>query len=195
MPAMRSLSARVMALSIPLSLVGCGPPWTVLVAAEPSPMAGQTKFAILPVAMPNLQVGDGSEAEHIADMDAEQRASFEQDKRTINEEYTRNVIEAAREAGITVVPATGPNLAPFEIRPEVTFLEPGYYVGVSSGPSQVNMVVRITRPDGGILDEVLMSHSTAGSLTNPSSTNRLTDDAEALGDVTVEYLQTRIFAE
>lgn len=190
---MRFLRPLLLGIFVTLASVGCGPPWTVLIQAVPSPMAGQTRFAVLPVAMPNLHVGDGSAADHLADKDSEQRADWASDMAAINEEFTRHLVEASAEQGISVVPATGPNAAPFEIRPEVIFIEPGFYVGVASGASKVKMMVRITRPDGAILDEVLMEHSTQGSLSNPSATNRLRDDAEALGNITAEYLTTRVF--
>jgi hypothetical protein len=192
---MRFLRRLALGMCIAFASAGCGPPWTVLIQAVPSPMAGQTRFAVLPVAMPNLQVGDGSVRDHLADKDAEQRASWAEDMGAINEEFTRHLIDAAAEEGISVVPATGPGAAPFEIRPEVIFVEPGYYVGVSAGASKVKMMVRVTQSDGSVLDEILIEHSTPGSLSNPSATNRLRDDAEGLGKITAEYLTTRVFAQ
>jgi len=171
---------------------GCGPSWAVIRAQSPNPLIGQTRFAVFPVDMSAFSVGGGSEADYLAEKDADSRADWQGDKAGINEEYTKVLIQTASELGFSVVPATGPQSAPYFIRPRVDFIEPGFYAVVASGASRVRMTILITTADGGIIDEVLVQHGTQGGMTNPAVGNRLRDDGEALGELTAEYLQTRI---
>src|SRR5262249_27787545 len=108
----------------------------------------------------------------------------------------------AREAGIEVVPATGPASAPFTIRPHVHFIEPGFYAGVASAPSEVHMNVKITAAGNRILDEIALVHGTdpnsgvsIGGFAipkDPSSGGRLRTDGAKLGELVGRYLITRV---
>jgi len=152
-------------LLLALALTACGPPWKVVVQSVPNPMLHQTKFAVLPVDFNGLIVGEKSEAEWLAGKDDEQRTNFGGDKAALNERFTNALLEASREEGLDVVLATGPGAAPFEVRPHIGFIEPGYYVGVSAAPSKVVMMVTITAPDGRVLDEIKLTHQTGASIT------------------------------
>jgi hypothetical protein len=112
----------------------------------------------------------------------------------MNEEYTNALITHAHELGFEVVPATGPEAAPFLIRPTVKFVEPGFYAGLAAGSSEVRMHVRITAPDGRVLDDIGMEHGTRGSMIYPSSGQRYREDAKRLGRWTAEYLARRVGA-
>src|SRR5262249_47788271 len=94
-------------------------------------------------------------------------------------------------SGIEVVPTTDPTGAEFVIRPSVQWLEPGYYIVISSGASQVKMTVQITSGDGTVLDEILLEHGTSGALTTPAIGTRLRQDAEGLGRKLGRYLVYR----
>jgi len=179
-------------LATSAALVGCGPPWTVIVATTPDPFVRQRSFAVLPIEFNGLLVGDKSEPEYLSEKDAESQASWRGDKTAMNEEYTNALVAHAGESGIGVALATGPGTAPFLIRPSVHFIEPGYYVGVASGKSEVRMHVQITAPDGRVLDEIVMSHRTSGSLVNPGIGHRLRNDAEGLGKYTADYIAQRV---
>jgi len=175
-----------------LGLVGCGPRWRIVAQAVPDPFLNQRRFSVLPIDFTGLYVGNKSEAEYLSGKEPEAQQSFIEDKRAMNEQYLQALIAAAGEAGIEVVPATGPASAPFMIRPMIGFLEGGFYTYVANASSQVDMTVRITAPDGQVLDEIAMTHRTAATITNPSSGGRLRDDAEALGEITAKYLRTRV---
>jgi hypothetical protein len=180
--------------------MGCAPAWHVVVQAQPDPFLGQRRFAVLPIDYAGLRVGDKPEPVYLSEKDSKQQASFAEDKAALNEKFLEELRATARGAGIEVVPATGPNDAPFLIRPSVAFIEPGFYVGVASAPSQVEMTVRITTPDGKVLDEIALAHGTdsrsgfsvGGISLNPSSGGRLRKDGEALGTIVGHYLKARV---
>lgn len=176
-------------------LSGCGPQWSVVRQATPSPFVAQKQFAVLPVDFTGLQVGEKTELAYLEEKDVESKANWAGDKLGINEEFSKQLIAHAADKGIAVVPATGPGSAPFVIRPKVAWLEPGYYVGVSGGASQVRMTVQITAPDGQILDEILVSHGTQGSLYNPAVGTRLRKDGAELGETVAAYLFHRVSGE
>jgi hypothetical protein len=184
--------------------IGCGPPWAVVVQAVPDPFAGQRRFAVAPTDFSALRVGAKSEAEYLAEKDEKQRQSFASDKAAANEEFTRALLARAMDAGVQVVLATGPSDAPFIIRPSMTFFEPGFYVGVASGASRLDVNLKITTPDGQVLDEVLFTHQSAaptmnagilGALTQidkMSSGGRIRADAEWIGKTAGKYLESRV---
>jgi hypothetical protein len=187
-----------------LLLTGCGPPWSVVQQTTPNPFVNQRRFAVAPTDFSALRIGSKSEAEYLDGKDAKQQLSFQTDKTAANEEFTRALISRARDEGVEIFLATGPSDGPFVIRPAMTFFEPGFYVGVVSAPSRLDVSFRITMPDGTTLDEILMSHRTAaptidnnllGAMLNVdkmSSGGRLRADAEWIGKTGGKYLMTRV---
>lgn len=173
-------------------LAGCGPKWIVLTQATPNPLLNQNKFGMMPIDYTGLIVGEKSEADYLASKDEESRASWAGDKAGIDNEFNRVLTEKAAESGINVVKATGPGDAPFMIRPKVEFIEGGIYTYVYNKPSEVRMKVQITTPDGKVIDEIAIKHSTPASITNPAIGNRLRDDGEALGATMAQYLKVRV---
>jgi hypothetical protein len=171
-----------------LATAGCADHLDVVTAASPNPFRMQGRFGVIAVDLSSLRIGEKSEAEYLAGKDPEQRASFEADKRAMNEEYTSGLVARAHELGYEIVLATGPESAPFLIRPSVRFIEPGFYAFVSV-PSEVRMNVRVTAPDGRVLDEIQMTHHTqASAIINPSSGQRLRNDGRGLGIWTADYI-------
>src|SRR5262249_60800659 len=95
--------------------------------------------------------------------------------------------------GIKIDPATSPQAGPYVIRPYVKFVEPGFYAVVASEASKVEMDVKITTPDGRVLDEITLEHRTQGSLSEmAASGNRLRADGRVLGLYVARYVGTRI---
>ncbi len=192
----RSLIVVFVALALTALLTGCGPRWQVIAQAAPNPFRGQSRFAVLPIDYTNLTIGQKSEAQYLAEKEPEQRASFLEDKVGINQEFARALIEEAQSAGIVVVPATGPGSAPFEIRPHISFIEPGFYAVVAAAPSEVQMSVQITLPNGQILDEIALTSRTSGGLdVTASSGGRLRRDGNRLGNWVAKYLIERVTGE
>jgi hypothetical protein len=176
------------ALSAAPLLAGCGPAWIVHSQAAPDPFLGQKSFAVLPIDYAGLQVGAKSEQDYLSGKTPDQQESFRNDKEALNGEFLHTLQEHSEQLGIQVVPATGPQSAPFLIKPSVQWIEPGYNVVVSSHPSEVQMVVRITTPDGKVLDEVGMRSKS----TDYASGSRLRTDGAHLGKIMAAYLQSRV---
>jgi len=173
-----------------LFMSACGPPWQVVRQVVPNPMLGKGQFAVLPIDFSGLRVGDGSEADYLADKDGESRSNWSGDKVGMNDEFQKALMGGAHERGVRVVAAN--QAAPFAVHAKVTWIEPGFYAVVASRPSEVEMVVTIATPEGNVLDEITLKHSTGADITNPAVGNRLRDDAEALGDYVARYLETRV---
>jgi hypothetical protein len=190
----RSLLAVTVVL-FALALIGCGPPWVVVMQTTPDPFVNAPRFSVLPTDFTGLTIGEKPEAVYLSEKDAGQQQSFAADKAGINEEYVNALIKSARDAGIEVVLGTGPGDAPFQIHPSIAWVEPGFYVGVASAPSQVRMRLQITAPDGRVLDEISMRHLTGASLLNPSSGGRFRSDGKGLGEWSAKYLKSRVHPE
>ena len=178
-----------------LALIGCGPPWVVVMQTTPNPLVNAPKFSVLPTDFTGLTVGSKPEAVYLSEKDAGQQQSFAADKAGINEEFVNGLIKKAREDGIEVVLGTGPGDAPFQIHPSIAWIEPGFYAYVVSAPSRVRMKLQITAPDGRVIDEITMQHATGATLLNPSSGGRYRSDGGGLGGWTAKYLKSRVHPE
>ncbi len=178
-----------------LALIGCGPPWVVVMQTTPDPFVNQSKFSVLPIDFTGLEIGEKPEGLYLSEKNPEQRESFQGDKAGINEEFTKTLIGKARELGLDVVLATGPNDAPFQIRASVSWIEPGFFTGFVNAPSQVRMKLRIMTPDGRVLDEIGMKHHTDASLFAAASGSRFRKDGEGLGEWAARYLGERVHPE
>lgn len=176
-------------------LVGCGHPWKTTRQAVPNPFYGKGRFGVVPVTFNALAVGDTTEADWMAEKDAEQRQSWQEDKSGINEHFAEGLIEQAESDDITVVKATSPAAAPFIVRANVNFYEPGIYTGFFNRDTLIKATVQITDPAGLVLDEVLFEAKVEATLLNPSSGGRARDAAERIGKLTALYLRHRVQGE
>lgn len=176
-------------------LAACGHPWKVAVEASPNPFYGKGRFGVIPVTFNQLIVGDKSESEWMSDKDGDQRASWQEDKGAVNEKFTMGLIESAASESVSVVRATGPSDAPFLIRANVRYFEPGVFTGFFNKDTIIKMTVQITDPTGKVLDEILIERMSIASLTNPSSGGRARDAGEQLGRLTGKYLGFRVRGE
>jgi hypothetical protein len=190
----RSLLAVTVVL-FALALIGCGPPWVVVMQTTPNPLVNAPKFSVLPTDFTGLTIGSKPEALYLSEKDAGQQQSFAADKAGMNEEFVNALIKQAREAGIEVVLGTGPADAPFQIHPSIQWLEPGFYAGIVGKSSQTQMKLQVTTPDGRVLDEIRMKHLTGASLIYASSGARLRKDGQGLGEWTAKYLKSRVHPE
>ncbi len=173
-------------------LGGCAPRFQVVAQATPDPFLEQRMFAIAPMDSSELHVGKKTESEFLAGKDQDVRQRFLEDKKTVTDIYVQELTAEANLAKIAILKSDETSSAPFIIRPSLKLLQGGFYSPTKSAPSAVEMTVKITTPDGKVLDEITLSHSTPASMTNASSTSRLHDDAEALAEITVDYLKSRI---
>ena len=181
-------------------LIVCGHPWKTVVQARPNPFVNQRRFAVLPVAYENLRVGDMREGDYLSEKDGEKWKSWQADKAAINDIYTAQLIERAADSGVQVVRATGPGDAAFLIRPQVTWIEPGFYTAIVNKASEIKLTVKITDPSGLVLDEIMIHRVVASSggvisaaiSDTMTSGGRLKQAGEEAGDVTGKYLRFRV---
>ncbi len=184
------------------ALVGCAPPWHVVLIATPDPFLGQRKFGVLPIEYAGLMIGRKPEPVYLSEKDPKQQASFQDDKAALNANFLEHLTGRARESGVEIVPATGPDSAPFIIKPHVDFIEPGFYAAVAAMSSEVHMRVRILGQGGQPLDEIELIHRTSpnsgvsiGGIAipkDPSSGGRLRSDGAGLGELVGRYILSRV---
>jgi hypothetical protein len=187
----RRTAIAVFLLFAAAASLGCSPPWQIVKQTTPDPFVGKTQFALLPINFTGLRVGEKDEVSYLAEKDEESKQKWAGDKEGINGEFAQHLMATASEAGITVTPTLNPAGAEFILRPAVAWLEPGYYIGIASGASQVRMMLQILSPNGSVIDEILLEHGTAGSLTNAAVGTRLREDGEDLGRYAGKYLVFR----
>jgi hypothetical protein len=177
-----------LALGLVASLsIACAPPWTIVRQTTPDPFVGHPQFTIEPLHFEQAQVGGKSEAAYAAEKEASKQASWEEDKNGMNERFSAAI--ASTGVGLQL---SGPGGAGAIVRPIVTFMEPGFYVGVASHPTELKMRIQILDPQGQPLDEIAVHSSVGASMTDPASGSRFREAAEHLGRVTAKYLQTRV---
>ncbi|WP_438023853.1 hypothetical protein [Sorangium sp. So ce233] len=182
----------ILMLCLAALLAGCGHPWKTSRQAVPNPFYGKGRFGVVPVTFHALEVGDVTEADWMAEKDDEQRLNWQGDKAAINEQFTEALLAQAASEDIAVVQATSAADAPFFIRANVTFYEPGIFTGVFNMDTVLKATVQITDPAGMVLDEVLFETKSPASLYNPSSGGRARDAARQLGKLTAMYILHRV---
>jgi hypothetical protein len=187
-----SVLSALAALLLGLLSLGCGAEWRVIKQASPNPFTTKASFAVVAVDFKGLHVGEKTEEQYLAGKDQGQRESFEGDKDGINEKFLASVQASAKENGLDIHPAAGQVKAPFIIRPNVAFIEPGSPM-MGLGPnSEVRMRIVIETSEGKKLDVIELSHETpAATWAEVSSGQRVRRDAEAIGAALAAYLAER----
>ncbi|MGZ3424387.1 MAG: hypothetical protein ACXVEF_43100 [Polyangiales bacterium] len=171
-----------------LAVAGCGPRWNVVAQANPNPLRGVNTFALDGVHFEMLRVGAKTEADYLAGKSADQQASFQADKVQFQEKYSQSVVgEAAMQ--FTQFPPKEQNT--FAVVTYITYFEPGFYVGVAHGDTEVEVDVKITTASGQLVDEFTARSRIAATMTSPSSGDRLRKAGDDLGVVVAKYLKSR----
>lgn len=173
-----------------LAGVGCGPHWVVVHQAAPNPLRGQRQFVIEAVTYPNLLVGDKPEAVWLADKKEDSRQSFESDKAETAKNLIEQLIARAGSRGLQVIPWNGAPGA-FNLRPAITFFEPGNYNGFINTATTVQLSLRVLSDQGQIIDEVVFRADVPASIYNPSSGGRMHTAGKDLGVQLADYLIAR----
>jgi hypothetical protein len=176
-------------------LAACGHPWKTARQAMPNPFYGQARFGIVPIAFHALQVGKKSESDWMAEKDAEQQQSWQEDKSAMNEEFTEALVARASSEDVIVVRAATAADAPFFVRASVTFYEPGVFTGVFNMDTLLKATVQLTDPAGRVLDEFSIEATSPASLFNPSTGGRARDAASQLGKLAAMYIIHRVQGE
>lgn len=185
------LGALALGAALSTSLVGCGPPWIVVRQANPSPMLGKNEFVVEPITYPGLMIGDKPEAVYLGEKQAESRQSFENDKNETAKNLIEQLMATAGAKGLKVAMSTGAP-GPFNLRPAITFVEPGSFNGFVNIPTVVRMSLQILDGQGQVIDEVLFKSEQPASIYNPSSGGRMHSAGKDLGVQVANYLTTRV---
>jgi hypothetical protein len=177
------------ALSICLAFasIACGPPWQVVVQANPNPMTVTNKYFVEPVSFDKLSIGGTDEASWQSSKDAEAQASWQGDKAAMATEFSA-AFDEAREA---VARSTAPP-GDFTIKPHITWIEPGFNAVVASKPTEVKIDVQIVDAKGTLVDEFNVHAVIAASISNEALGSRLREAAKYLGKVTAKYMKKRL---
>jgi hypothetical protein len=185
------LLAAVPALAIAvLSSAACGGvPWTVMRQAAPDPFVGHGQFTVERLHFEQTRIGGKTEAEYAADKQPEEQQSWQADKDAMSEQFASGL--ASEGEGVVTEVAQGGAI----VRPTVSFIEPGFYAGVAAHPTEVDLDVQILDPQGNVQDVIGIRVVVGASLTNPASGSRLRQAAARLGEITAQYLKTRVAPE
>jgi hypothetical protein len=181
------LLALMLVVVATLTLTGCGPRWAILAQAVPTPLAGASRFYVEPIHYDPPLIGGKSEPEYLDGKSADQRDSWLTDKSETSTKYAAALVNAFPQVHFLVQPAPGV----FIVRPIVSFIEPGFYGGIVSRATEVQMRVQILTSEGGLVDDIAIRSAIAASLVYPASGTRLRLAGEDLGRVTADYLRMR----
>ncbi len=80
---------------------------------------------------------------------------------------------------------------PFVIKPQINFMEPGFFAWVASSSSRITVNVKIEDRGGRLLDEIEITKSWAASTVDAASGTRYRKIADVLGRITADYLEHR----
>lgn len=181
-------TSTLLGVGLLFCVVACGPRWTVVRQATPDPFLNHPAFSVEPLHFEPTQVGGKSEAAYLATKDPQQQQTWQADKEAMSERFAAGLAEASDglQVGGAAAPAGG------LVRPVVTFIEPGYYAGISAGSTRVNMTVQILDAQKQVQDEIAISASIGANMVNSASGTRLRKAATELGKITASYLKTRV---
>lgn len=174
-----------------LASTGCGGArWVVVRQAAPNPLQGQSQFVIEAVTYPNLRVGEKPEAVWLSEKKEDARQSFERDKNETARNLIAQLTARAGGRGIQVVPWSGTPGA-FNLRPAITFFEPGNYNGFINTATTLQLSLQVLSAQGQIIDEVIFRSDIPATLDNPSSGGRMQSAGSDLGGQLANYLILR----
>lgn len=171
-----------------VALLGCGPSWEVVTVAIPNPFVGAKELALEPMHFEDMSVGEKRESTYLAEKDAEQRKSWEEDKKGFDEQFRASLSTSLPEAQFK----DPKEKLPFLVRPRVMLIEPGFYAVTASLSTEVRITVEILNDQNEVIEIINFRKSVPGTLNNPSVGGRLRTAAEALGEQVAQYLRTRM---
>lgn len=163
-------------------LIGCGPRWQIVSQASPNPMSAGSKFFVEPLHFENLIVGGKNEDAYQATKSPEQQASWKSDKDGMATEFADGYSDARDAVGTAASPAGA-----FTVRPHITFIEPGFDIGIASRPAEVRINVQILNEQNAVVDEFTINAMANGF----ASGSRVRVAAKDLGKVTARYVKAR----
>lgn len=193
---MRTLQNFVLILSALFGLVACGPSFQFAKRPQPSALKGMQKIALTTLTFDNLMIGKKTFDDYIAgkaaDKDDESAAKWTANKATWQQKMGEIIINKLKDANITatIVAKPADAMGSMVVVMNVDFIEPGFYVGVASRPSETHIHVTISdaaTPNQAAYDFVAMSR-TSGYSTG----GRVGDDIERIANQIAHFLIAEI---
>lgn len=171
-----------------LFLAACAPPYVIIRQAQPSPFTQVCALQLDPVHFEGMRVGEKSEDQWMGKKNESEQHSWNEDKRTMNENFDSAV-------GDRIGPAVIQPNAPFILVPRVLFYEPGFYGGVIARDTEVDMQIAIVdAKTNQEVDVVESSVLVPSNLINPSTGGRFHTAGKQLGARFGRYLAERLTA-
>jgi hypothetical protein len=187
----RSLALRSLVTVATLLLVGtsCVAPYKVREQADPNPFVGQTTFAYRAATFEDLRVGRVTEAQYLSDKPDERKVGWEKDKQAVATRFLKGVRKGT---GSRIELNEGGE--GFTVQPHVEWIEPGIFTGFAFGnkAGSVLVAIRILDANGDMIDEVEVTGVYAGSIYEPTITQRLRGAAALAGANFAKYLKKRV---
>jgi hypothetical protein len=168
------------------TVLGCGhhTPWRVVTETAPDPFVNQTLFAVAPLTCSGALVNGTPWKDQSGPVEA----------LDLNAGFAAGLMKVASDAGIRVVPATGPASAPFTVVPRLSLMErpedPVLLGNLAKG--KLEMHVGIAAPTGQVLDEIVL---TTNIKVSAGLQVRYAAAAEDLGRLAGRYLARRVKPE
>ena len=167
-------------------IVGCGPNWTV-VRQDPHSMLSRVRTVeVEPIQVDQPRIGDISEQSWLAKKTPEQRGSWAADKAAMDEWFYKGLSEGLKDKGISLARGEIRTSAP-RLRAVVSRIEPGFYAGIASSPSEID--VRLQIVEGNAVSHEITYQSNGRGL---STGERARDGASQAGYLAAEYLDSQI---
>ncbi|MEO8876184.1 MAG: hypothetical protein ABI461_11400 [Polyangiaceae bacterium] len=186
-PPMNRVMLFALTICLAFASIACGPPWKVVVQANPNPMAITNKFFLDAVSFDKLSIGGTDEQSWQSSKDAQAQASWQGDKQAMASEFSASFDEE-REG----VQRAGAAPGDFTIKPHITWIEPGFNAVVASKPTQVKIDVQILDAKGTLIDEFTSEAVIGASISNEALGTRLRQAGRYLGKVTAKYMKKRL---
>ena len=163
--------------------------------ADPNVLAGQTHYGLKDIEYVDLIVDEVPESAYLAELGDVGRTDWKADKDWINSYFRSGLQERAIKEGIRVDP--GNEDASFIISPTVSKIDTGYYrIPAYNAVSQVRVRVGILNSNGTEVEKLEAVHSIGfDAIAAPSTTARLQNIGEYLGNLTAAYLAGRMRGE
>jgi len=161
--------------------------------ADPNPFVGADAFTLESIQYVDLQVDGVPEADYVAELDAEAKAEWDNDK---GQRLYQVMLEAAQDAagGGLEITAEGSGRESFRIRPVVTEIESGYYrIPAWNAVTRIFITFEILDSDGTVADELYGHDAEAfDAMFNPTISGRMGSVAKSLGRMLGDYLKVRV---
>ena len=139
-------------------LAGCVSHVTVLRQADPNPMTKAAAFSVQPIRMDPLIVDGKSEAEYRSSKAPDAVASWDADKKSVNDEFLKSLMETAQDYAIEVTESSAS--APFTIVPTIHAIDTGYYrIPAWNAVTKISVNLKIMDKQGAVLDEFAVENS------------------------------------